>query len=65
MKRDDLPDCPHCRGRVVKFHMLYDRDHWPRSEWVYFCKHCGKLDGATIREIHRREALGDIVTPLH
>jgi len=45
--------------------MLYDRDHWPRSEWVYFCKHCGKLDGATIREIHRREALGDIVTPLH
>lgn len=65
MNKKDLPDCPICRGRVFTMHMLYDREDWPRSEWVYFCKSCGKLEGKPLGELLRRQRTGDLATPLH
>jgi len=46
-------------------HVLYDREDWPRSEWLYVCKSCGKLEGKVLGELLRRQRAGELVTPLH
>lgn len=48
MAREELPDCGNCGHRIITFHMLYDKPDWPRGEWVYWCKNCGKLKGMDV-----------------